>query len=222
MSAAEAISIYPPLEGEWKFLCPPGHHPDAFDFVQTDSKRSSTHDDRSFHHLFGHIPANRFFCWNQPVLAPISGKVIRVGHDWPDNEAVNLWQAIRLWYNATYQFRPQEVNGRLDIRPNAGNHVMIQAEEGYIVLLAHLRNQSVSVSEGMQVRQGEPVGTVGNSGNSAMPHLHINLFDQMEDPLNAKVLPFVFEHYETLESDGRWSENRRSRPKAGTFVRFHV
>jgi len=28
------ISINPPLEGEWKFLCPPGHHPNAFDFVK--------------------------------------------------------------------------------------------------------------------------------------------------------------------------------------------
>ncbi len=82
---------------------------------------------------------------------------------------------IRLWYNATFKFRQVEVNGRLDIRPNAGNYVMIQAKEGYIVFLAHLRNHSICLSEGDTVRQGDIIGQVGNSGNSSMPHLHMKL-----------------------------------------------
>ncbi len=121
-----------------------------------------------------------------------------------------------------HKFRPKQENGRLDIRPNAGNHVMLQAKEGYIVFLAHLRNQSISVTEGEQVRQGQAIGMVGNSGNSTMPHLHINVFDQMDDPFKAEVLPFVFSSYESLGSDGLWIENRSSLPKAGTFVRFHA
>ncbi len=97
---------------------------------------------------------------------------------------------------------------------------MIQAKEGYIVFLAHLRNQSILVTEGEQVRQGQAIGMLGNSGNSTMPHLHINVFDQMDDPFKAAVLPFVFSSYETLDSAGLWVESKSSIPKAGTFVRF--
>jgi hypothetical protein len=222
MTAREKISIHPPLEGEWKFLRPPGHHPYAFDFVQMDEKRKSYHPENKLLFFVSHVASNRYFCWNKPVLAPVDGKVIRVGNGWQDHEYTNIWKAIQLWYNATFQFRPEEENGRLDIRPNAGNHVMIQAKGGYIVLLAHLRNQSIVVTEGQQVRQGEIVGLVGNSGNSTMPHLHVNLFDQMDNPFKAEVLPFVFSCYETLDGNGRWIESKSSLPRAGVFVRFNA
>ena len=216
------ISIHPPLKGEWKFLRPPGHHLYAFDFVQMDGKRKLSHNSNKLRFYISRIASNRFFCWNKPVFAPIDGKVIRVGNGWKDHEYTNIWKTIQLWYNATYKFKPKEENGRLDIRPNAGNYVMIQAKEGYIVFLAHLRNQSILVTEGEQVRQGQAIGMLGNSGNSTMPHLHINLFDQMDNPFKAEVLPFVFSSYETLDSDGLWVEAKSSIPKAGMFVRFHA
>lgn len=220
MALLETIAIHPPLEGEWKCMCPPGHHPDARDFVQTDAQRESTHNDSRLRFLTAGIPSERYFCWRRPVLAPVSGEVIRIGNGWPDNESTSLWQAIRLWYDATWKFRPEAVNGRLDIRPNAGNHVMIRTEEGYIVFLAHLINGSITVGEGEQVSRGDVVGMLGNSGNSTMPHLHINLFDQMEDPFTAKVLPFAFTGYEALEDDGCWIEKKNALPTPGTFVKF--
>lgn len=217
------ISIHPPLSGEWKFLRPPGHHPYAFDFVQMDAaKRKLSHSSGKLQFFVSRISSNRYFSWNKPIFSPIDGEVIRVGNGWKDHEYTNIWKTIQLWYNATYKFRPKEENGRLDIRPNAGNHIMIQAKEGYVVFLAHLRNQSILVMEGEQVRQGQEIGRLGNSGNSTMPHLHINLFDQMDNPYQAEVLPFVFGSYETLDSDGLWVEAKSSIPKAGTFVRFHV
>lgn len=99
---------------------------------------------------------------------------------------------------------------------------MIQAHEGYIVFLAHLRDQSVSVTEGQVVRPADIIGRVGNSGNSTMPHLHLNLFDQMDDPFTAQVLPFVFDCYETLDNDGRYTENHSSLPMVGAVVKFSV
>lgn len=222
MVTLEYISIHPPLKGEWKFLRPPGHHPYAFDFVQMDAKRKSSHNSSKLRFFVSRISSNRFFCWNMPVYAPIDGKVIRVGNGWKDHEYTNIWRTIQLWYTATYKFKPKEENGRLDIRPNAGNHVMIQGKEGYIVFLAHLKNQSILVTEGEQVRQGQEIGMLGNSGNSTMPHLHINVFDQMDNPFNAEVLPFVFSTYETLDSGGLWVEHKSSIPKVGTFVRFHA
>ncbi len=216
------ISIHPPLRGEWKFVRPPGHHPYAFDLVQLDDNRRSTHCESPLHFFVSHIASKSYFCWNKPVFAPLDGTVIRVGSGWADHEYNNIWKTIARWYDATFRFRPKEENGRLDIRPNAGNHLMIQAKEGHVAFLAHLRNHSISVAEGMQVRQGDVVGMVGNSGNSTMPHLHINLFDQMVNPYEAQVLPFVFRKFDSLDGSGRWIGNESSLPSPGTFVRFHA
>jgi murein DD-endopeptidase MepM/ murein hydrolase activator NlpD len=55
----------------------------------------------------------------------------------------------------------------------AGNHVIITYQDRKI-LLAHLQQNSVWVRTGEQVRQGQPIGKVGNSGNTSEPHLHIH------------------------------------------------
>ena len=222
MATLENISILPPLKGEWKFLRPPGHHPFAFDFVQVGSEQKSSHSSSNLLFFVGRIASDKFFCWNQPIFSPIAGEIVRVGNGWKDHEYTNIWKTIALWYNATYKFKPKEENGRLDIRPNAGNYIMIQAKEGYVVFLAHLRNQSILVEEGDHVNQGQEIARLGSSGNSTMPHLHINLFDQMYDPHSAKLLPFVFRDYESLGLDGRWLKNKLSIPQVGTVVRFHA
>ncbi|MCP4538455.1 MAG: M23 family metallopeptidase [Chloroflexi bacterium] len=73
------------------------------------------------------------------------------------------------------------IDGLPDIEPGppsnsddpAGNHVVI-ACHGIKVLLAHLIKGSVLLEEGDTVMDGEPVGKVGNSGNTSEPHLHIH------------------------------------------------
>lgn len=54
-----------------------------------------------------------------------------------------------------------------------GNCVAIEAD-GTTVVLAHLRRGTVLVSAGEQVVAGQPLGRVGNLGNSTEPHLHIH------------------------------------------------
>ncbi len=97
---------------------------------------------------------------------------------------------------------------------------MIKSDTGYIVFLAHLKNNSIAVRQGQRVAQGERLGLVGNSGNSTAPHLHINLFDQMEDPFTAKVLPFVFSIFQTFTSQGKWASCTESVPQVGAIVKF--
>ena len=43
------------------------------------------------------------------------------------------------------------------------------------VLLAHLQQGSLAVTAGQQVRRGEPLARVGNSGNTSEPHLHLQI-----------------------------------------------
>src|SRR5690606_10869318 len=55
----------------------------------------------------------------------------------------------------------------------AGNHVLLTCGTA-TVLLAHLQRGSVWVMEGDEVRVGDALGRVGNSGNTGEPHLHIH------------------------------------------------
>nr|WP_309503348.1 M23 family metallopeptidase [uncultured Roseovarius sp.] len=54
-----------------------------------------------------------------------------------------------------------------------GNHVILRCGDAEIVL-AHMRQGSVSVAPGEVVKAGDRLGEVGNSGASTEPHLHIH------------------------------------------------
>ncbi len=75
----------------------------------------------------------------------------------------------------------------------AGNHVVI-ACQGALVLLAHLRSGSVAVREGEEVNSGTLLGTVGNSGNTSEPHLHIHAVPEGSgNVLKGIGIPMVFQ-----------------------------
>jgi len=75
----------------------------------------------------------------------------------------------------------EAVDGIADLAPGApgdtehaaGNHVFIDCQ-GFEVLLAHMKEDSLLVSQGDALNTGDPIGQVGNSGNTSEPHLHIH------------------------------------------------
>jgi hypothetical protein len=52
------------------------------------------------------------------------------------------------------------------------NHVVLEHEDGSSSYYWHLRKWSVLVVPGQEVREGQPLGLVGSSGDSTGPHLH--------------------------------------------------
>ncbi len=60
-----------------------------------------------------------------------------------------------------------------DFDVQKGYHVIIQHEGGYTTLYAHLAE--LRVTAGTTVEAGTEIGTVGNTGQSTGPHLHLEL-----------------------------------------------
>ena len=54
-----------------------------------------------------------------------------------------------------------------------GNHIVIEHEDGYNTLYAHL--SSIEVEEGQSVKAGELIGHMGSTGNSTGNHLHFEV-----------------------------------------------
>jgi hypothetical protein len=122
--------------------------------------------------------------FGQPVLAPVDGKVVRTVVDVPDNEGLREFPRRSL---------PDDL-----ARPDwiYGNYVVIESGPGIYVLLGHLQQGSISVRAGESVRRGAPIARCGNSGNTYVPHVHLQAMDR-GDPSDRAVrgLPGKIEDY---------------------------
>lgn len=65
---------------------------------------------------------------------------------------------------------------------SAGNWVKVQTETGWTVVMMHM--DSLTVSEGQTVKKGDHLGYSGNTGRSTGPHLHLEVRDPSDQPMN--------------------------------------
>ncbi len=97
------------------------------------------------------------------------------------------------------------IDGLEDIKPGepldtahpAGNHVYIDCQDGNVqVLLAHMKNGSISVKQGDSVIAGDPIGLIGNSGNTTEPHLHIHARTggDLESIISGTAVPILYDN----------------------------
>lgn len=104
-----------------------------------------------------------FYGWGREILAPAEGVVVHVRNDVPDNRKpgvidrdVIMQMPDTLW-------------------AVTGNSVVIDHGNGEFSILGHMQKGSIKVNVGDQVKQGEVLGLLGNSGNASAPHLHYHL-----------------------------------------------
>lgn len=123
-----------------------------------------------------------FYTFGAAILSPISGTVVKVINDVPDNKI-----------------------GETNYEQNWGNLAVIQSPLGFHVLLAHFRQHSIVVFRGQWIEAGQYLGQCGNSGRSPIPHLHVHCQKTAEpgDP----TIPFTFRNY-VLHADtgGEWRQ----------------
>lgn len=113
----------------------------------------------------------QFYCFGQPVLAPADGTIIRLQDGYADNDPG----------------KPVRESG-------LGNQVIISHGNKEYSVLAHLKQNSITVKKGDKVKQGDTIGACGNSGNSPAPHLEMRLQNSHGYPL-PRTLPIQFVDY---------------------------
>ncbi|GAB4537413.1 MAG: hypothetical protein Tsb0010_16600 [Parvularculaceae bacterium] len=121
-----------------------------------------------------------WFGYGLPVAAPADGRIVAMRADMPDNRFDA--EGARIFDEGFPDFGENR---------GLGNYVMIETGGAYL-LMAHFAPGSITVGVGDEVVAGQPLGIVGLSGDTAYPHLHIQLQDG-PDFLHANPLPIVFD-----------------------------
>jgi len=116
--------------------------------------------------------------WNAAVSAPAAGIVEQVKDGLADNP-LGVGNFAEAW----------------------GNYVSIRLDQGGWALLAHLKQWSIAVRPGARVELGSYLGAVGNSGRSAVPHLHLQV-QAGPDP-DARTIPFRLANYRSGTAPGQ-------------------
>jgi hypothetical protein len=210
--SAEVPVLTAPVEGVWRVINSPGHGPFAYDLAAVNLKTGSTLSRSRLAHIFGQISVKDSYSWGKPVKSPVAGVVIAVSAHEPDRESLNLVLDLARMFSSRADLTPE------DIRPFAGNYIIIGAEDFY-VFIAHLKSTSIRVQAGDEVSSGQILGEVGNSGFTLEPHLHIQLADRVDNLSAAVVLPFRIDSFEVMD-EGAWIvSTEKSLPK-GKTVRF--
>ncbi len=102
-----------------------------------------------------------------------------------------------------------------------GRFVLVRHAEGLTTRYAHLRAVEPAIAPGMAVRAGQRLGAVGSSGSSTGPHLHFEIRDARDRPLNpAMFLGKAFADADDLPlSSAQWFGRRVRIARVSTIPR---
>lgn len=128
-----------------------------------------------------------YYCFGVPVVSPVYGTVVRCISNQPDN-------------------LPGEVN----TQQTWGNLVLIRLYSDFHVLLCHLQQNSLEISEGQVIKPGQNIGHCGNSGRSPQPHLHLHI--QKGASLDSSTVPFHLTQVTTVDEQFKRNFRFYSRP----------
>ncbi|HPS61767.1 MAG TPA: urea transporter [Bacteroidales bacterium] len=133
-----------------------------------------------------------FYAYNRPVTAPAYGWVEEVVDHIGDNPV-----------------------GSLNIENNWGNTIILRHTDHLYSKLCHLKQGSIKVHPGETVIRGQVLASCGNSGRSAVPHLHFQI--QSTPYIGSKTLEYPISHY-IEHRKGAYELFSYSKPANGTIL----
>lgn len=209
------IDYHSPLAGEWVMQSIPSlqsHHrlngstEFAVDFMKADAGGRVYNGDI--------LKPENYYAYGAPVRAAADGVVVRV-----IDGAVQDRAAMTRRPGETPQAAGQRIGGynmsriKSDFaRAVAGNLVVIRHQAAGTTEYSsygHLK-AGITVREGQAVKQGEVIGFVGDTGDSATVHLHFQL-NQGPDPFTSPSLPVQFSDQRPVQGNtepGRFVETQ--------------
>ncbi len=142
----------------------------AIDWLRLDDANQSTHTDP--------LKNENSAAYGQTVYAVADGTIIGVVDRFGEQT-------------------PYDVKGDDRFHFPAGNSITLGLSGGLYGMYAHLKPGSIKVKPGQQVKRGDVLAQVGNSGNSTAPHLHFHVTD---DPhiLGNNGVPYAFSSFVVL------------------------
>lgn len=152
----------------------------AMDFVYTKNGRMFSGGGG-----YGSKPSD-YYCFGQPITAPADGTIVKAEGGYNDNP-------------------PGKPSGDA---PD-GNVVEISFGDGELIMMNHLKQNSLKVKIGDKVKKGDVLAECGNSGQSPAPHLHFEL-----QKGGGVLVPAQFDDY---LANGKLVEI--GEPKKGEFVK---
>jgi murein DD-endopeptidase len=133
-------------------------------------------------HLFhGDSKSNaNFYDYGAEVLAVADARVSDLKDGLPDNVGVT-----------------ERKSRVVTVDTIVGNYIILDLGHAQFALYAHLQPGSLKVKVGDQVKAGQVLALLGNSGNSDAPHLHFQVTDA-NSPLGSEGIPYEFESFTQL------------------------
>jgi murein DD-endopeptidase MepM/ murein hydrolase activator NlpD len=118
-----------------------------------------------------------FYSYGAEVLAVADGRIVDARDGIPENDGTT------------------ERNARQITLENVlGNYLVLQFGEAQFADYAHLQPGSLRVKAGDQVKAGQVLALLGNSGNSDAPHLHFQVVDG-PSPMASEGIPYEIETF---------------------------
>jgi len=216
----EPIVVKFPLTGEWCAINTPGekipsHGTDAFgqtyayDFMQIDwnEKGFKYFDKPKFESFLLGVDLKDTYCWSQPIFSPFDGEVVETCDGVKERNPVHIVRDLAIAIKNGLFLKADSNSGLNNL---LGNYIILRNRDIFS-LIAHARCNSILVSTGDEVIEGQKLAEVGHSGNSTAPHLHFQLMDRA-NLLEAKGLPCCFKNMNVRDKD-RWKKIDKCIPK---------
>lgn len=118
--------------------------------------------------------------YGQKIVSPVRGTVVEMRTNMPDNSMSTSGQRIF----------PDNFDS-FGETAGLGNYVVIKIGDESFLMMSHFRQSTLTVSVGGQIEPGQYLGELGLSGDTAYPHLHIQMQDGV-DTLHSRPIPIRF------------------------------